>query len=62
MPYTFSEKGTALVSYAEELPEYNGLRGMLITGDAHALYCKFGYEVLNDRTMVTGLNCPTLFR
>lgn len=49
--------GTALVSYIESLPVYSGLRGMLITRDAHALYRKFGYEVLNDRTMVKGLNC-----
>lgn len=49
--------GTALVSYIETLPEYAGLRGILITRDAHALYRKFGYEVLNDRAMVKGLNC-----
>ena len=39
------------------LPEYQGLRGMLITRDAHGLYEKFGYETLNDRFMVKGLNC-----
>ena len=49
--------GTALVSYIESLPEYAGLRGMLITRDAHDLYRKFGYEVLNDRAMVKALNC-----
>ncbi len=49
--------GTALVSYIESLPEYAGLRGILITRDAHALYRRFGYEVLNDRTMGKGLNC-----
>ena len=49
--------GTALVAHIESLPEYAGLRGILITRDAHALYRKFGYEVLNDRTMVKGLNC-----
>ena len=49
--------GTALVSYIESLPEYQGLRGILITRDAHSLYRKFGYEVLNDRVMVKGLNC-----
>ena len=49
--------GTALVSHIESLPEYQGLRGILITRDAHALYRKFGYEVLNDRAMVKGLNC-----
>ena len=49
--------GTALVSYIEQRPEYAGLRGILITRDAHGLYEKFGYEVLNDRAMVKGLNC-----
>ena len=49
--------GTALVSHIEGLPAYAGLRGMLITRDAHALYRKFGYEVLNGRAMVKGLNC-----
>ena len=49
--------GTALVSHIESLPEYAGLRGMLITRDAHDLYRKFGYEVLNGRMMVKALNC-----
>ena len=49
--------GTALVSYIESLPEYTGLRGILITRDAHDLYRKFGYEVLNSRVMVKSLNC-----
>ena len=44
--------GTALVGYIEGLPEYAGLRGFLITRDAHGLYRKFGYEVVNDRVMV----------
>lgn len=49
--------GTALVSYIESLPEYTGLRGILITRDAHDLYRKFGYEVLKSRVMVKALNC-----
>ena len=44
--------GTALVSYIMSLPDYSGLRGFLITRDAHALYRKFGFEVVNDRVMV----------
>ena len=44
--------GTALVSYIDSLPQYAGLRGILITRDAHDLYRKFGYEVLNNRVMV----------
>jgi GNAT superfamily N-acetyltransferase len=49
--------GTALVGYIESLPIYEGLRGILITRDAHSLYRKFGYEVLDGRVMVKGLNC-----
>ena len=44
--------GTALISHIVSLPEYAGLRGVLITRDAHNLYKKFGFEVLNDRAMV----------
>ena len=49
--------GTALVEYIESLPVYEGMRGILITRDAHSLYRKFGYEVLDGRVMVKGLNC-----
>ena len=49
--------GSALVSYIENRPEYQGLRGILITRDAHGLYEKFGYQTLNGRAMVKGLNC-----
>ena len=49
--------GTALVSYIESRPEYAGLRGVLITRDAHRLYEKFGFTVLNDRAMVKSLGC-----
>ena len=49
--------GTALVSHILALPDYAGLRGILITRDAHALYRKFGFEVLDGRAMVKGLNC-----
>ena len=55
--YQHKGLGTALVSYIESLPEYTGLRGILITRDAHDLYRKFGYEVLNERVMVKSLNC-----
>ena len=49
--------GTALLSHIDARPEYSGLRGMLITRDAHALYEKFGYETVNGRFMVKSLNC-----
>ena len=55
--YQHKGLGTALVSYIESLSEYSGLRGILITRDAHNLYQKFGYDVLNGRVMVKGLNC-----
>ena len=44
--------GTALVSHIVNAPEYAGLRGFLITRDAHALYRKFGFEVVDGRVMV----------
>ena len=49
--------GEAMISYIESLPEYQGLRGVLITRDARGFYEKFGYQTLNDRAMVKGLNC-----
>lgn len=49
--------GTALVAYIESLPVYAGLRGILVTRDAHSLYRKFGYEVVDGRVMIKGLNC-----
>ena len=49
--------GKRLISYIENLPEYRGLRGVLITRDAHAFYEKFGFEPLDGRAMVKGLNC-----
>ena len=49
--------GTALVSYIESLPVYAGLRGILVTRDAHSLYRKFGYEGVDGRVMIKGLNC-----
>lgn len=55
--YQHQGLGKALISHIEHLPEYQGLRGILITRDAHALYEKFGYQTLNDRAMVKGLNC-----
>lgn len=48
--------GTALVSHIESLPVYAGLRGILLTKDAHGLYEKFGYKSLDGRLMVKGLD------
>ena len=55
--YRHQGLGTALVRHIVSLPEYCGLRGMLITRDAHDLYRKFGFEVLEGRAMVKSLNC-----
>ena len=44
--------GTALVSHIVSKPEYAGLRGILLTRDAHGLYGKFGFETVNGRAMV----------
>jgi N-acetylglutamate synthase-like GNAT family acetyltransferase len=54
--YQHKGLGTALVSYIESLPVYEGLRGTLVTRDAHSLYRKFGYEVVDGRVMIKGLN------
>ena len=50
--YQHKGLGTALVSYIDSLPDFSGLRGFLITRDAHSLYRKFGYEVVNERVML----------
>ena len=55
--YQHKGLGTALVSYIESLPVYEGLRGILVTRDAHSLYRKLGYEVVDGRVMIKGLNC-----
>ena len=44
--------GKALVSHIVSHPTLAGLRGFLITRDAHGLYRPFGFEVVNDRIMV----------
>ena len=49
--------GTALVSHINSLPEFSGLRSFLITRNAHALYRKFGYEVVNERVMLKEPDC-----
>lgn len=44
--------GKALLSYIESRPEYAGLRGLLLTRDAHGLYAKFGFQPADGRAMV----------
>lgn len=44
--------GKALVGHIVSHPTLAGLRGFLITRDAHGLYRQYGFEVVNDRIMV----------
>ncbi len=44
--------GKALVSHIVTQPEYAGLRGLLLTKDAHGLYQKYGFETVEGRAMV----------
>lgn len=43
--------GKALVGHIEAAPEYAGLRGLLMTRDAHGLYARFGFETVEGRAM-----------
>lgn len=44
--------GKRLVSAIVSAPRYAGLRGLLLTRDAHGLYRQFGFESAADRAMV----------
>ena len=50
--YQHQGLGTALVSYVVSLPIYQGLRGILLTKNAHGLYRKFGFELNTERAMI----------
>ena len=50
--YQHQGLGKALVSHIVTSPEYKRIRGFLITRDAHELYRKFGFEVVDGRVMV----------
>ena len=54
--YRHNGLGKALVSYIVSMPENSGLRGLLLTKDAHSLYEKYGYEIINDRAMMRSPN------
>ncbi|MBR3058928.1 MAG: GNAT family N-acetyltransferase [Clostridiales bacterium] len=43
--------GKTLVSYILASPKYAGLRGILVTKDAHGLYEKYGFERQDGRFM-----------
>ncbi|MBR4907581.1 MAG: GNAT family N-acetyltransferase [Acidaminococcaceae bacterium] len=55
--YQHKGLGTALISYINSLPDFSGLRGFLVTRNAHSLYRKFGYEVVNERVMLKEPDC-----
>ena len=50
--YQHSGLGKALVSHIASMPRYAELRGLLLTKDAHGLYEKYGYEIINNRAMM----------
>ncbi len=54
--YRHNGLGKALVSYIVSRPEYAGLRGILLTKDAHGLYEKYGFETVDGRAMVKSPN------
>jgi GNAT superfamily N-acetyltransferase len=46
--------GKALLAHIEACPRYDGLRGLLMTRDAHGLYEKFGFRTVEGRAMAKG--------
>ena len=50
--YQHNGLGKALVSHIASMPKYAELRGFLVTKDAHGLYEKYGYEIINNRAMM----------
>lgn len=56
--YRHQGLGKALVSHIVSRPEYAGLRGFLITRDAHGLYEQYGFETVNGRVMVKAPENP----
>ena len=50
--YQHQGLGKTLVSYIASSPEFAGLRGLLLTRDAHGLYARYGFESADGRAMV----------
>ena len=44
--------GKELVSYIASSPKFAGLRGLLLTKDAHGLYSRYGFTAADGRAMV----------
>ena len=57
--YQHNGLGKALVSHIASMPKYAELRGLLLTRDAHGLYEKYGFEIINNRAM---MKSPTVKR
>ncbi len=43
--------GKALIAHITAQPEYEGLRGFLMTRDAHGLYAQYGFVPVQGRAM-----------
>ena len=50
--YRHQGLGKELVSHIASSPEFSGLRGLLLTRDAHGLYARFGFVSAESRAMV----------
>ena len=50
--YRHQGLGKALVSHVASSPAFAGLRGLLLTRDAHSLYSRVGFESAEGRAMV----------
>ena len=50
--YQHQGLGKEMVSYVASSPEFAGLRGLLLTRDAHSLYSRYGFESADGRAMV----------
>ncbi len=50
--YRHQGLGKELVSYIASSSEFAGLRGLLLTRDAHGLYSRYGFESAEGRAMV----------
>ena len=55
--YQHQGLGKELVSYIASSPEFAGLRGLLLTRDAHGLYSRYGFESAEGRAMVRAPQC-----
>lgn len=50
--YQHQGLGKQLVSHIASSPDFSGLRGLLLTRDAHGLYSRYGFESADGRAMV----------